>query len=117
MLFQACTVVIKGLQGFPKSDIEAIFEEAVGTAPIEVKVIENPNRTRGTAFVKFDTPELARAVSGQEEGGCGEKQKSICKPKKMFLWCCRVFLYNRVSTYIRTCSEEQLTEHPKGERL
>lgn len=72
---QARTVVIKGLQGFPKSDIAAIFEEAVGTAPVEVNVIENPNRSRGTAFVKFDTPELAREVSGPGERG-DEKLKS-----------------------------------------
>lgn len=59
---QACQVTIKGLQGFSQSDIEAIFEEAVGAPPLEVSVIDNPNRTRGLAFVKFDTPELARAV-------------------------------------------------------
>ncbi|CAM9917650.1 unnamed protein product [Scytosiphon promiscuus] len=59
-LEEARTVVIKGLQGFHESDITSIFEEAVGTAPIEVNVIENPNRSRGMAFVKFSAPELAR---------------------------------------------------------
>lgn len=38
----------------------AIFEEAVGTAPVRVNVA--PNRTRGLAFAKFETPELAEKV-------------------------------------------------------
>eukprot|EP00903_Cladosiphon_okamuranus_P019484 g17917.t1 len=61
-LEEARQVTIKGLQGFPEGDITAIFEEAVGVAPVEVNIIENPNRTRGMAFVKFETPELARAA-------------------------------------------------------
>lgn len=49
----------------------AIFEEAVGAAPVEVKIIENPNRSRGLAFIKFETPDLARAVrkNAEERGG------------------------------------------------
>ncbi|CAM9776930.1 unnamed protein product, partial [Ectocarpus fasciculatus] len=61
-LEEARTVTIKGLQGFPRSELVSIFEEAVGAAPVEVNIIENPNRSRGLAFIKFETPELARAA-------------------------------------------------------
>ncbi|CAB1117071.1 unnamed protein product [Ectocarpus sp. CCAP 1310/34] len=61
-LEESCTVTIKGLHGFPEGEVVAIFEEAVGAAPVEVNIIENPNRSRGLAFVKFETPDLARAA-------------------------------------------------------
>ncbi|CBJ25446.1 G-rich sequence factor 1 [Ectocarpus siliculosus] len=61
-LEEACTITIKGLQGFPESEVVAIFEEAVGAAPVEVKIVENPNRSRGLAFIKFEMPDLARAA-------------------------------------------------------
>lgn len=74
-------MTIKGLQGFAQNDIAAIFEEAVGAAPVEVKIVENPNRTRGLSFITFDTPELARAVrhthTKRRREGRGEREREI----------------------------------------
>eukprot|EP00752_Nemacystus_decipiens_P002808 g2620.t1 len=61
-LEEACRVTIKGLQMFSESDIATIFEDAMGARPEKVDVIDNPNRSRGLAFVTFETPELARAA-------------------------------------------------------
>ncbi|CAN0195523.1 unnamed protein product [Pylaiella littoralis] len=85
-LDKTCVVTIKGLQGVPENRVFAIFEEAVGIAPLSVKVIENPNRTRGLAFVTFETPEQARAAIVLDGSNIHEQwvDVSLHVPKESF---------------------------------
>lgn len=59
---QCCTVSLKGMKGFPESDLMQLFEEGVGSSPVHIKIVDNPNRGQGLAFVKFATPEEAKKV-------------------------------------------------------
>lgn len=57
---ECCTVSLKGMKGFPESDLMQLFEEGVGSSPVHIKIVDNPNRGQGLAFVKFATPEEAK---------------------------------------------------------
>lgn len=50
------------MKGFPESDLMQLFEEGVGSSPVHIKIVDNPNRGQGLAFVKFATPEEAKKV-------------------------------------------------------
>lgn len=50
------------MKGISDEDLMQILEEEVGTAPVSIRVADNPNRSQGLAFADFSTPEEANKV-------------------------------------------------------
>ena len=86
--FQCCTVALKGMKGFPESDLMQLFEDGVGSRPVHIKIVDNPNRGQGLSFVKFATPEEARKVRRREADRHRYTGDATGRPARVWLLSC-----------------------------